>query len=222
MRPKVIILLLAIIFYSEITHSQQNYFIEPSPWSFSWGVGLGAMSPSGSLGNNFDAGFAADTEINIYYKKAFLMINGGFSYNSLARDIPVVMLDDGSETTWPSGSNALHAFIGGNIGVNILESGNISLYPFAGIGYGFIEPNLKTANSDPILSALKINSFLWNVGIGVDYSYNDNEYAPGKINRIRKVGLRYQYQKPNYEKDILDFEGATHWVTLRFEIGTTI
>ena len=146
MRTRTVSLLLAVVFYSGALLSQQSYFVEPSPWAFSWGVGLGAMTPSGNLANNFDAGFAADTELNIYYKKAFLMINGGFSSNSLARDIPVVMLDNNEEATWPSESNALHAFIGGNIGVNILEIENISVYPFAGIGYGFIEPNLKTSN----------------------------------------------------------------------------
>ena len=221
MRTRVIILLLAIIFYSEITHSQQSYFVEPSPWAFSWGVGLGAMTPSGNLANNFEPGFAADTELNIYYKKAFLIVNGGYSTNNLARDIPVVMLSDNNEAIWPSGSNALHAFIGGNIAVNILESGNISIYPFAGIGYGFIEPNLKTANSDPVLSSLKINSLLWNAGIGMDYNLQNKEYIPGKINRIMKAGLRYQYQQPNYEKEVIGFDGATHWVSLRFEIGTT-
>lgn len=222
MKKKSAGMLIATFFISSLALAQRDYRVVPSPWAFSWGAGLGTMVPSGNLGDYFKTGFAADTELNIYYQKALLMINGGFSSNALAQDIPVVMIDDGSEATWPSGSNALHAFIGGNIGVNILEADNISFYPFAGIGYGFIEPNLKTANSDPVLTALKINSFLWNVGMGIDYNFPDKDYAPGEINRILKVGLRYQFQKPNYEKEVDGFDGATHWMTLRFVIGSTM
>ena len=222
MKNKIIGLLVTAFFFSGWVQAQRNYRVEPSPWAFSWGAGLGSMVPSGNLGDNFKAGFAADTEISIYYQKAFLMINGGFSTNALARDIPVVMESDGSEATWPAGPNALHAFIGGNVGFNIFEADNISFYPFAGIGYGFIEPNLKTAHSDPVLSALKINSFLWNAGFGIDYLFPDKDYAPGEINRILKAGLRYQFQKPDYGKDVAGFDGATHWFTLRFVIGSTM
>lgn len=55
----------------------------------------------------------------------------------------------------------------------------------------------------------------------MDYNLQNKEYIPGKINRIMKAGLRYQYQQPNYEKEVIGFDGATHWVSLRFEIGTT-
>jgi hypothetical protein len=222
MKKKIVGMLITAFFISSLAHAQRDNRVIPSPWAFSWGAGLGTMVPSGDLGDYFKTGFAADTELNIYYQKVFLMINGGFSSNALAKDIPVVMVDDGREATWPSGSNALHAFIGANIGVNILEADNISFYPFAGIGYGFIEPNLKTANSDPVLSALKINSLVWNAGFGVDYNIPDKNYAPGKINRILKVGLRYQFQKPDYEKEVAGFDGATHWMTLRFVIGSTM
>lgn len=223
MRQKITILIAALCLLPVFAKAQQDYRIEPSPWAFSWGAGLGTMVPSANLADNFKAGFAADTEVAIYYNKAFLMINGGFSTNALARDIAVVMLNEEEEsTTWPSGSNALHAFIGANVGVNLLTADQITFYPYAGIGYGFIEPNLKTANSDPILSALKLNSFLWNAGIGLDYNFPDKEYSPGKINRILKVGLRYQFQKPYYEKEVGGFEGATHWLTLRFVIGSSM
>lgn len=214
----IIGLMIAILSFSGKVHAQQNSHIESSPWAFSWGIGLGSMVPSGELGDRFNAGFAADTEINIYYRKAFFMINGGFSTNSLARDVDVI--GEQESTIWPANSNALHAFIGGNIGVNLFATEVISIYPFVGMGYGFIQPNLKTANSDPLLSALKIDSFLWNAGLGVDYNIPDKNYAPGEINRILKVGLRYQFQKPNY-KDVEGFAGATHWLTLRFVIGST-
>jgi len=220
MHSKIVTLILAIFLLSGSVSAQQNVRVEPSPWAFSWGAGMGAMVPAGNLGEYFKTGFAADTELNIYYDKAFFMIHGGFSSNALSRDIPVVMAND--ESTWPKGSNALHAFIGGNIGVNILEADNISFYPFAGLGYGFIEPNLKTANSDPVLSELKINSLVWNAGFGVDYNFPDKDYDPAGINRILKVGLRYQFQKPDYESDVAGFGGSTHWLTLRFVIGSTM
>lgn len=222
MRSKFTSLILALCLLSVSVSAQQNYRIVPSEWGFSWGVGLGSMVPTGGLGDNFNPGFAADTEINVYYNKAFLMLNGGFSSNALARDIPVVMMSDQSEAVWPSGSNALHAYIGGNVGYNFFVADEISVYPFAGIGYGFIEPNLKTANSDPVLAALKINSFLWNAGIGIDYNVPDKNYNPGEINRILKIGLRYQFQKPNYEKKVEGFAGETHWLSLRFVIGSTM
>lgn len=222
MKSKIISLIVALSLLSGFTYAQQNYRVEPSPWAFSWGVGLGTMVPSSNLANNFNAGFAVDTEITVYYHNAFLMLNGGFSTNALARDIPVVLVDDQREATWPSGSNALHAFIGVNAGVNLFVADEISFYPFAGIGYGFIEPNLKTANSDPVLSVLKINSFVWNAGIGIDYNFPDKNHDPAKINRIMKVGLRYQFQKPNHEKKVEGFDGASHWLTLRFVVGSTM
>lgn len=222
MQSKIISLIVALSLLSGFTHAQKNYRVEPSPWAFSWGAGLGTMAPSGNLADNFKAGFAADTEITVYYNNAFFMLNGGFSTNALTRDISVVLLNDQGEATWPSGSNALHAFIGANAGVNLFATDNISFYPFAGVGYGFIEPNLKTANSDPVLSALKINSFVWNAGMGVDYNFPDKDYNPGKINRILKVGLRYQFQKPNHEKKVEGFDGASHWLTLRFVVGSTM
>ena len=220
MHSKIVTLILAISLLSGSVSAKQNVHVEPSPWAFSWGAGMGTMIPAGSLGNNFKTGFAVDTELNIYYNKMFFMINGGFSSNTLLRNIPVEMVND--ESTWPKGSNALHAFIGGNIGINILEADNISFYPFTGIGYGFIEPNLKTANSDPVLSALKINSLVWNAGFGVDYNFPDKDYDPAGINRILKVGLRYQFQKPDYEGDVAGFGGSTHWFTLRFVIGSSM
>ncbi|MDD4777111.1 MAG: outer membrane beta-barrel protein [Fermentimonas sp.] len=222
MNSKITTFILAFSLFLSSAGAQQNYTVEPSPWAFSWGAGLGSMIPTGGLGDNFNTGFTADTELNLYYNKAFLMINGGFSSNKLARDIPVEMIDSGDKATWPMGSNAMHAYIGANVGVNMYATDKISFYPFAGIGYGFIEPNLKTANSDPVLSSLKINSFLWNAGVGVDYNIPDKDYNPGEINRILKVGLRYQFQKPDYEKDVLGFNGATHWLTLRFVIGSTM
>ncbi|MDD4696749.1 MAG: outer membrane beta-barrel protein [Fermentimonas sp.] len=222
MQSKIITIILAFSLFLCSTSAQQNYRIETSPWAFSWGAGLGSMVPTGGLGDNFNAGFAADTELNIYYNKAFLMINGGFSSNKLAKNILVEMIDSGDQATWPMGSNAMHAFIGANAGVNLYATEEISFYPFAGIGYGFIEPNLKTANSDPVLSALKINSFIWNAGIGVDYNIPDKDYEPGEINRILKVGLRYQFQQPDYEKKVAGFDGAAHWLTLRFVIGSTM
>lgn len=220
MRLKFIGLFIVIFSTSHLTFAQQNYRVEPSKWAFSWGVGMGAMIPSGNLGDKFQGGFAMDTELNIYYQRAFLMLNGGFSSNKLSGDIDVI---DGDQTAvWPAESNTLHAFIGANIGATILEVENFSFYPYAGVGYGFIEPNLKTANSDPILSELKMNSFLWNVGFGVDYNFPDKNYEPGKINRLLKAGIRYQFQKPDYEKDYAGFDGATHWLTLRFVIGSTM
>ena len=68
--------------------------------------------------------------------------------------------------------------LGGNIGVTLLEMDQFSFYPYAGIGYGFIEPNLKASQSDPILSGLKLNTFLWNAGIGVDYNVPDKNTHP--------------------------------------------
>lgn len=202
--------------------SQHNIEIIPSGWSISWGAGLGAMVPTGNLGDNFSTGFAADTEVNIAYKSSFLMINGGFSTNSLANDIDVVNVSDNSSSVWPKNSNALHAFIGANIGFNFYATDHLSIYPYVGVAHGFIEPNLKTANSDENLGNLKMKSLLWNVGMGVDYNFPDKNYRPGAINRILKVGVRYQFQKPDYEKDYAQFTGATHWMTLRFVIGSTM
>lgn len=218
-RSIIIFLTIASLTFGNDAQAQQKRRIEPSPWAYSWGVGMGSMIPSGDLGNRFNAGFAADTEINIYYHKAFLMINGGFSSNSIAENIDVI--GQNGTTVWPANTKALHAFIGGNIGVNTSITDKISIYPFIGIGYGFIEPNLNTASSDPILENLKINSFLWNAGLGMDYNFPDKEYAPGEINRILKVGLRYQFQKPDY-KDVEGFVGATNWISLRFVIGSTM
>lgn len=220
MRVKISALILAFSFILHQSNAQQTTYIEPSPWAFSWGVGLGAMTPSGNLGDKFNGGFAADTELNIYYQKAFLMINGGFSSNKLTHDIDVV--SGGNTAIWPANSNTMHAFVGANIGLTILEVDQFSFYPYAGIGYGFIEPNLKTSNSDPILSELKMNSFLWNAGFGIDYNVPDKDFAPGEINRILKLGIRYQFQKPNYENDYAGFDGASHWLTLRFVIGSTM
>ena len=135
-------LLIALLFSVSI-HAQQNYRVEPSPWAFSWGVGLGTMVPTGDLGNKFNAGFAADTELNLYYNKAFLMLNGGFAMSGLVGDIDVVSSE--GNTVWP-----------------------------------------------------------------------------GDINRILKMGLRYQFQKPNHEKEQEGFAGATHWLTLRFVIGSSM
>ena len=176
------------------------------------------MAPEGGLANHFDPGFTLDTELNVFYKKAFLMLNGGFSNNKLKLDVPVT--DGINNTSWPSGSKALHAFIGANLGVNF-DVEQFSIYPFAGAGYGFIEPDLKTGNSDPLLREVKINGLLVNLGMGIDYNVPDKNYEKGGINRILKVGLRYQCQIPDYKKDISAFTGTTHWVTLRFMIGSS-
>ncbi len=220
MKVKMSGALLIALLISVSIHAQQNYRVEPSPWAFSWGVGLGTMVPTGDLGDKFNAGFAADTELNLYYNKVFLMLNGGFAMSGLVGDIDVVSSE--GNTVWPGNSSSMHAFVGGNIGVRLLEVDQISFYPYAGIGYGFIEPNLKTSQSDPILSGLKLNTFLWNVGFGVDYNVPDKNYAPGDINRILKMGLRYQFQKPNHEREQEGFAGATHWLTLRFVIGSSM
>ncbi len=220
MHQKIGGVLFIVLLLTTSIHAQQNYRVEPSPWAFSWGVGLGSMIPTGDLGDKFKGGFAADTELNLYYGKAFLMLNGGFASNALTGDIDVVS-DEGT-AVWPANSNALHAFVGGNIGVTLFEADQLSFYPYAGIGYGFIEPNLKTSQSDPVLSGLKLNAFLWNVGFGMDYNFPDKNYAPGEINRILKMGIRYQFQKPNHEKKHEGFGGATHWFTLRFVIGSSM
>lgn len=214
MKKIVFLTLAALLFVISYTKAQQNYRIIPSPWAFSWGLGTGVMVPQGGLGDHFESGFVLDTEIKVDYNKAFLMINGGFSGNQLSQDVPL------NNSIWPAGSNAVHAFIGGNVGVNF-DVEPLSIYPFAGIGYGFIEPNLKTANSDPVLSELKINSMVYNLGLGIDYSFPDRNYEEGGINRILKVGFRYQCQIPNYKKDIPSFDGTTHWFTARFTIGST-
>ena len=211
---KTILLALIAFSFAFTIQAQQNYRIVPSPWAFAWGVGTGVMVPQGGLGDHFKSGFALDTEIKIDYQKAFFMINGGFSSNQLSTDVPI------NNSTWPLGSNAIHAFIGGNLGVNF-DVDQFHIYPFAGIGYGFIEPNLKTANSDPVLSELKINSMVYNLGLGIDYNFPDKNYEEGGINRILKVGVRYQCQIPDYKKDISTFNGTTHWLTLRFTIGST-
>ena len=221
MKTKITGMLIAALLLSTLSYAQSNVRVIPSPWAFSWGVGLGTMIPTGQLGENFKAGFAADTEISVYYQKAFLMINGGFSPSTLSSDIRVVE-ENNNESSWPAGSGSMHAYVAANLGVKIFEEDNISIYPFTGIGYGFIEPNLKTSNSDPLLSNLKINSFIWNAGFGIDYHFPDKDYAPEKINRILKTGVRYQFQKPNYEKSSDNLNGATHWFTLRFVIGSTM
>ena len=149
MKVKMNGVLLIALLISVSMHAQQNYRVEPSPWAFSWGVGLGSMIPTGDLEDKFNVGFAADTELNLYYNKAFLMLNGGFASTALKGDIDVVS-NDGT-AVWPANSNAFHAFLGGNIGVTLLEVDQISFYPYAGIGYGFVEPNLKTSQSDPLL-----------------------------------------------------------------------
>lgn len=212
---------IALVAVSGTINAQQNarnYRIEPSQWAYSWGVGTGLMAPEGGLANHFNPGFTLDTELNVFYQKAFLMINGGFSNNKLKLDVPVT--DGINSTYWPSGSKALHAFIGANLGVNF-DVDQFSIYPFAGIGYGFIEPDLKTGNSDPLLREVKIDGLLINLGMGIDYNVPDKNYEIGAINRILKVGLRYQCQIPSYKDDIPAFTGTTHWVTLRFMIGST-
>lgn len=224
MRINIMFLVVTLSFLSGKTVAQQDYRAVPSAWGFSWGAGLGTMVPGGNLGNMFNAGFAGDTEINLYYQNVFLMINGGFSSNSLSSDIRVISSDGVNETYWPSGSNSIHAFIGGNVGVNLYTINNISVYPFVGAGYGFMEPSRGTAKNDQLLRELKIDSFLWNVGLGVDYNFPDKNYTPGSINRILKIGLRYQYQKPNFDNnnEVENFEGANHWLSLRFVIGSSM
>lgn len=222
MTKKISGILIVCLMFATYTFAQDGYRVIPSPWAFSWGVGVGAMIPSGDLGKHFQTGFAADTEVSVYYQKAFLRVNGGFSPSKLSADIKVVDESGQKESIWPKGSGSMHASISANLGVNVFETDDICFYPFAGIGYGFIEPNLKTSNSDPLLTDLKINSLIWNLGFGVDYKFADKDYAPGKINRILKAGLRYQFQKPDYSKEAIGFGGATHWMTLRFEIGSSM
>ena len=202
-------MLFACFIFTAFTFAQQDYRVIPSPWAYSWGVGLGTMVPSGDLGNHFNTGFAADTEVNVYYNKMFLMIIGGISPSKLSADIKVVDKNENNEGVWPKGSGSMHAYIGANLGVNALIADNISFYPFAGIGYGFVEPNLKTANSDPLLSNLNVSSMIWNLGFGIDYNFPDKDYAPEKINRILKTGFRYQFQKPDYSKEAIGF-GVLH------------
>ncbi len=202
------------LFATGFAKAQQNFRIVPSPWAMSWGLGTGVMVPQGGLGDHFNTGFALDTEVKAIYQKAFLMVNGGFSSNKLTEDISI------NNAVWPANSNAIHAFVGGSLGMDF-EVDQFSIYPFVGIAYGFVEPNLKTANSDPVLSALKISSMVYNLGIGFDYNFPDKNYEPGAINRILKVGVRYQFQIPNYKSEIPSFDGTTHWLTARFTIGST-
>lgn len=220
MKVKLSGVLLMLLLVSASVKGQGNFRVLSSPWAFSWGVGVGTMVPTGELGNKFNPGFAADTELTISYSRVFLMLNGGFGISGLAGDIDVISQE--GDAVWPANSNAFHAFLGGNLGVTLFQVDQFSFYPYAGIGYGFMEPNLKTSQSDPILSGLKLNTFLWNAGFGMDYNVPDKNYQPGKINRILKVGLRYQFQKPNYQKEHDGFDGATHWLTARFVIGSTM
>ena len=76
MKKKMSGVLIAAFLVTALAQAQRDYRVVPSPWAFSWGVGWGTMVPSGSLGAHFQAGFAADTEITLYYQKAFLIFNG--------------------------------------------------------------------------------------------------------------------------------------------------
>lgn len=215
MKEKVIGLLLSALLIPGIARAQQNYRIEPSPWAYSWGVGMGTMIPQGGLAAHFKPGFALDTEVGGFYGNLFLMANGGFSANKLAKEISV-----GDNSRWPSGSGSIHAFIGVNLGVNF-DVDQLSIYPFGGLAYSFLEPNLKAVNSDPALDGFKVDGVGINLGIGVDHNIPDGNFEAGDINRILKIGLRYQCQIPNYKKSIPLLNGTTHWITLRFMIGSS-
>ena len=214
---RFLVLFISAIFIAGTLYAQQNrqnYRIEPSPWAYSCGVGLGTMVPEGGLATHFNPGFAADTEVGVFYKNAFLMANGGFSANKLTKDIPV------GDSQWPSGTGSIHAYVGANLGVNF-DVDQFSIYPFAGLAYSFFEPNLKTSNSDPVLNTFNVDGLGINLGIGIDYNVPDKNFEVGAINRILKVGLRYQCQIPDYKKTIPSLDGTTHWITLRFMIGST-
>ena len=139
MKKKITGMLIAALFLSTLSHAQSNYRVIPSPWAFSWGAGLGTMVPSGQLGENFKAGFAADTEISVYYQKAFLMINGGFSPSTLSSDIRVVD-ENNNESSWPAGSGSMHAYVAANLGVKIFEDTTLASIPLPASGTVSLNP----------------------------------------------------------------------------------
>lgn len=50
MQNKIITIVFALSLLYGSVLAQQNYRFEPSPWAFSWGVGLGSITPTGDLG----------------------------------------------------------------------------------------------------------------------------------------------------------------------------
>jgi hypothetical protein len=209
MKRKITLLLLSALLVSGMANAHHGFKSEPI-WAYSWGVGMGTMVPQGNLATHFNPGFALDTEVGGYYHDLFLMVNGGFSTSKIAKDIPV------GESRWPAGTGSIHAFIGTNLGMNF-DVDPFIIYPFAGVAYNFIEPNLETANSNPALGTLKVNGMGLNLGIGLDYDTTGES-----IGRIRKIGFRYQCQFPSYKEEGSMFDGTTHWITLRFMIGSYI
>lgn len=215
MRTRLLTLIMLIALGVGTTFSQQNNHLNGgSPWAFSWGVGLGTMIPSGDLGTLFKPGFAADTEVSVYYKNFFAMVNGGFASTALSGDIGF------DNAVWQAPSKAIQASFSGNIGYNIYNQNNVSIYPYVGIGYGMIEPAMGASDNE-LIKSLRIDGMIWNAGIGMAYNFPDKNYDPARFNRILKLGVRYQYQHPNYTKEFTGFEGATHWLTLRAVIGST-
>lgn len=192
-----------------------------SPWFGGGSIGGGFNGLTSDLKNRYGNTGSLDFELYGGYHRFGLAfdVHIGFMSN---KNEESYTFDDGFEITWPEGDPARFYRLSLNSFAHLPITPSWNLIPIAGIGISSIEPTESDLEDIPELEVFKSGWYeTYNLGAGLQWRFktnsNQNIYNLGtnySEQNTYYLQLRYIYSEPQFQRNLRDFEGHYHTLTL--------
>jgi hypothetical protein len=205
------------------TYVRENIRViyELSPWFAGGSLGGGFNGLTSDLKNRYGNTGSMDFELYGGYHRFGLAfdVHIGFMSN---KNEESYTFDDGFEITWPEGDPARFYRLSLNSFAHLPITPSWNLIPMAGIGVSSIEPTASDLEDIPELEVFKSGWYeTYNLGAGLQWRFktnsNQNMYNLGtnySEQNTYYLQLRYIYSEPQFQRNLNNFEGNYHTLTL--------
>ncbi len=156
-------------------------------WGFGEEGSMGYMNTQGKLRNYLSDGWGFAFGFDGYYKKMVMFMRANIYINQVKNNIPFE-----NYTTIYSGNSANLGIAELSLGYLAVNTKNIALAPFAGIGANFLDATENTVQSYPELKNRELSSFCYLAGLNCDIKFKNSIAYPS----YTALRLRLSYVMP--------------------------
>jgi len=205
------------------TYVRENirFIYDLSPWFGGFNIGGGFNGLTRDLKNRYGNTGSMDFELYGGYHRFGLAFDAHIGFMSNKNEESYTF-EDGFEVTWAEGDPARFYRLSLNSFAHIPITPAWNLIPIAGIGISAIEPTESDLENLPELEVFQSGWYeTYNLGAGLQWRFrtnsNQSSYRLGSNYTEHStfyLQLRYVYSEPQFQRNLRNFEGNYHTLTL--------
>ena len=193
--------------YEHYIRNQIRRVFKQADWAFGEEASFGYLNTQGKTKNYLSDGLGFAFGVDGYYKRMAMFLRASVFINQVKTNIPFENL-----STLYAGTSANLSIVELSLGYQLVDTKNIAITPFGGIGGNFLDPTENTIENDPGLKNKELASLCTLVGVNCDIKFKNTSFNPS----YTAVRLRLSYLMP--ASTLTPFQGNQ----LTFTVGWSL